>query len=107
MKTIIMTIVVVGVVASLVSYKLNNEPISYVKEHTVEVFKEVEVKEEVKEVDVIEKARLELEKINTDLDSKEKELLEERKAIDAELERLRQTRVSFQSAPEQKELPKP
>jgi cell division protein FtsN len=40
MKTIIMTIVVVGVVATLVLYKTNNEPISYVKEHTVEVLKE-------------------------------------------------------------------
>jgi uncharacterized membrane protein YgaE (UPF0421/DUF939 family) len=59
---------------------------------------EEEVVEEVKEVtpDVIEKARLELERINQELDVKETELLEQRKQIDAELERLRQTRVSFQ-----------
>jgi len=59
---------------------------------------EEEVVEEVKEVtpDVIEKARLELERINQELDVKETELLEQRKQIDVELERLRQTRVSFQ-----------
>jgi hypothetical protein len=73
--------------------------VQYEKTDTVhnETIEEVIV-EEVKEVtpDVIEKARLELERINQELDVKETELLEQRKQIDAELERLRQTRVSFQ-----------
>jgi GDP-D-mannose dehydratase len=73
--------------------------VQYEKTDTVhnETIEEVIV-EEVKEVtpDVIEKARLELERINQELDVKETELLEQRKQIDVELERLRQTRVSFQ-----------
>ncbi len=65
----------------------------YEKEATLEVVKE---EPEVIEEDTIEKARQELERINAELDAKETELLQERDAIDAELERLRETRVSFQ-----------
>jgi hypothetical protein len=66
-----------------------------VHNETIEEVIEVENVEEVTP-DVIEKARLELERINQELDVKETELLEQRKQIDVELERLRQTRVSFQ-----------
>jgi uncharacterized protein HemX len=56
----------------------------------------VEVTPTEEELDVIDKAQKELERINQELDIKETELLEQREQIDAELERLRQTRVSFQ-----------
>lgn len=79
---------------------LANQPDIVVhNERVVEEVLEVTPKPE----DKIEKARLELERINAELDLKEQELLEERKAIDAELERLRETRMSFQSPREPKE----
>lgn len=49
----------------------------------------------VEEIDVIDAAKAGLEKINTDLDQEETNLLEERAAIDARLERIRETRTSF------------
>ena len=64
-------------------------PIEYVKEEVT-----VEVKEQPK--DVISEAQKELERINQELDAKEQELLQQREVIDIELERLRETRVSFQ-----------
>lgn len=91
MKTIIMALVVVGVMVALLNLP-SNTVTTYVKESTVEV----QPVEEVIEEDTIEKARQELERINAELDAKETELLEERAAIDLELERLRETRVSFQ-----------
>lgn len=90
MKTFIGAVALVIVMwVAVNSYE--STPTEYVKEETT-----LEVVEEIVEVDAIEKARIELERINNELDIKEQELLEERKAIDAELERLRQTRVSFQ-----------
>lgn len=59
------------------------------------VYNELEVIPEEEE-DTIEKAKRELLRISQELDAKEKDLIEQRKQIDAELERLRQTRVSFQ-----------
>lgn len=53
------------------------------------------------EVDVIEKARAELERINQELDVEEAQLLAEKAKIDARLESILETRMSFQSAPEQ------
>lgn len=94
MKTII-ALIGVAIVMGIGFYLYNQESVNslpgYVKEQVTEVTEEPEV-----EADVITKAQEELERINTELDAKEQELLEERKAIDAELERLRQTRVSFQ-----------
>ncbi len=56
------------------------------------------VAEPVEEVatDTITKAQQELERINLELDAKEQELLDQKSAIDAELERLQKTRASFQ-----------
>ena len=48
------------------------------------------------EVDIVESAKLELERINLELDGEEVRLLEERDAIDTRLEQIRETRTSFQ-----------
>ena len=92
MKAIITGVLVVVMMAVALQF-WDSSPITYVKEQ-VEVTPKIEVV--VPEVDQIEKARQELERINQELDVKEQELLEEREAIDGELERLRETRVSFQ-----------
>lgn len=55
----------------------------------------VEMVEE-EQVDVVEKANAELERINTELDAEETQLLQEREAIDARLERIQEIRSSFQ-----------
>ena len=92
MKATIIGVIIVVVMAGVLQFT-SNDPVTYVKE-TMEVVEEAEV--EVIEEDTIEKARQELERINAELDAKETELLQERDKIDAELERLRETRVSFQ-----------
>jgi low affinity Fe/Cu permease len=95
MKTIIGVIILVVVMSIVVQHRDTLVPeYKYEKELTSEVSTQEEV--EVIEEDTIEKARQELERINAELDAKETELLQERDAIDAELERLRETRVSFQ-----------
>ena len=53
------------------------------------------VEEEV-ETDVVEEAQRELERINAGLDAEETRLLEERDKIDARLEKIIETRQSFQ-----------
>ena len=54
------------------------------------------VEEEVVEVDIVESAKLELERINLELDAEESRLLEERERIDSQLEQILETRTSFQ-----------
>ena len=72
-----------------------------------EIDKEELVKEVVQEVDVIDSANTELERINTELDQEETRLLEkkasnksdfEEKQLELEnrLEKIRETRTSFQ-----------
>ena len=56
----------------------------------------VEMVEETEQVDVVEKANAELERINNELDAEETQLLQEREAIDARLERIQEIRSSFQ-----------
>lgn len=82
-------VIVVGIM--YVTLNIPQDAVEYERLETLEVETPVEVKE-----DVIEKARQELERINQELDSKEQELLEQRNAIDSELEKLRTTRTSFQ-----------
>lgn len=94
MKTILIALVVVGVMALAVIYGYPTETLKYVKSENLEV-QEVQPEEIVQE-DTIEKARKDLERINAELDAKEQDLLKQRESIDAELERLRETRVSFQ-----------
>jgi len=91
MKAIIIAVAIVIGMVVILQLQHSTE---YVAE-PVEIM-EVEVTPTEEELDVIDKARQELERINKELDVKETELLEQRKQIDAELERLRQTRVSFQ-----------
>ena len=73
----------------------------------VKIDKEEFVKEVVQEVDVIDSANTELERINTELDQEETRLLEkkasnksdfEEKQLELEnrLEKIRETRTSFQ-----------
>jgi len=70
----------------------------FVSETVVKVEREqvATTTEEIVEADVIDAAKLELERINKELDLEETRLLEERDAIDARLERIRETRTSFQ-----------
>ena len=73
---------------------------------TVEIFynqdvvveKEVTTEVETIEVeqDAIEKAKQDLERINAELDTEEAKILEERKALDARLEKIREARLGFQ-----------
>jgi len=91
MKTIIIAIAVVGVMALIVQYS-DQGPYEYVRE---EAEATLEVVEPVEPADVITAAQKELERINAELDAKEQELLKEKAAIEAELERLRKTRTSF------------
>ena len=93
MKTIIGALMVVGVGGVIVIGLLNEQ--GTVEAVNPKVEKEVvEVQPEV-EVDVVEAAKAELERINLELDEEETRLLEERKAIDARLETIRETRTSF------------
>ena len=93
MKTFLLGVILVGVVVTIAQLVPVDSDSTYVREDTVEV---IEAEEPTVEVDTIEEARKDLERINAELDVKEQELLEQKKAIDAELERLRETRVSFQ-----------
>lgn len=58
-----------------------------------EVVEEVEVEEEL---DIIEESQKELERINAELDAEESRLIEERNEIDVRLEKIIETRKSFQ-----------
>jgi hypothetical protein len=90
MKAVIIAVAVVIGMVVILSLPKTTEYVSEVVEQEV-----VEVTPTIEELDVIEKARQELERINKELDVKETELLEQRKEIDTELERLRQTRINF------------
>jgi CMP-2-keto-3-deoxyoctulosonic acid synthetase len=68
---------------------------SSVEEYVAEPLIEVQELEPVVELDVIDQAKQELDRINAELDTKEQELLDQRSKIDAELERLRETRAGF------------
>jgi len=94
-------VLVVGVVAGVEALNRSNS-LEVVKIETEESFEEV-----VQEVDVIDSANTELERINTELDQEETRLLEkkasnkadfEEKQLELEnrLEKIRKTRTSFQ-----------
>ena len=78
---------------------LHVEEVSYVQ--PVEEVEEEVIIEEPK--DVIKKAQEELDRINKELDAEERSLLAQKAAIDARLESILETRMSFQSAPGQSE----
>jgi len=94
-------VLVVGVVAGVEALNRSNSL------EVVKTDKEEFVKEVVQEVDVIDSANTELERINTELDQEETRLLEkkasnkadfEEKQLELEnrLEKIRKTRTSFQ-----------
>ena len=94
-------VLVVGVVAGVEALDRSNSL------EVVKIDKEEFVKEVVQEVDVIDSANTELERINTELDQEETRLLEkkasnksdfEEKQLELEnrLEKIRKTRTSFQ-----------
>ena len=98
-------VLVVGVVAGVEALDRSNS-LEVVKIDKEESVKEV-VQEVVQEVDVIDSANTELERINTELDQEETRLLEkkasnkadfEEKQLELEnrLEKIRKTRTSFQ-----------
>ena len=95
-------VLVVGVVVAGVEALNRSNSLEVVK-----IDKEEFVKEVVQEVDVIDSANTELERINTELDQEETRLLEkkasnkadfEEKQLELEnrLEKIRETRTSFQ-----------
>ena len=92
MKNITVALVAVGIVIIGGFYYQNSqvELPSYVREVT-----EV-IPEEVVEEDSIEKARKELERINAELDAEEQTLLNEIKEREDRIEKIRETRMSFQ-----------
>ena len=94
-------VLVVGVVAGVEALNQSNSL------EVVKIDKEESVKEVIQEVDVIDSANTELERINTELDQEETRLLEkkasnkadfEEKQLELEnrLEKIRKTRTSFQ-----------
>jgi len=94
-------VLVVGVVAGVEALNRSNSL------EVVKIDKEEFVKEVIQEVDVIDSANTELERINTELDQEETRLLEkkasnkadfEEKQLELEnrLEKIRETRTSFQ-----------
>ena len=98
-------VLVVGVVAGVEALDRSNS-LEVVKIDKEVIDKEV-VQEVVQEVDVIDSANTELERINTELDQEETRLLEkkasnksdfEEKQLELEnrLEKIRETRTSFQ-----------
>jgi len=99
-------VLVVGVVAGVEALDRSNS-LEVVKIDKEVIDKEEFVKEVVQEVDVIDSANTELERINTELDQEETRLLEkkasnksdfEEKQLELEnrLEKIRETRTSFQ-----------
>ena len=79
--------------ALVVQYAYPKDSYEYVREEALDATT-LEVVP-VEPTDVITAAQKELERINAELDAKEQELLKEKAAIEAELERLRKTRTSF------------
>lgn len=91
-KTLAVGILLTGTMGVLVANVPSATEVIQVKPQTSASSTEAVV--EVEE-DVIEKANRELERINNELDAEETRLLEERNAIDARLEQIRETRTSF------------
>ena len=106
MKTIIGSLVVVVLLGGI-TYGILNEQASIVVQNVQPEVETVEQVEETVEVDMIEAAKAELERINTELDAEETRLLEDKAAVEAKaaaevaeieskLEQIRETRTSFQ-----------
>ena len=102
------TLVVVGLIVVVMGGLIINANIKPLEvENTVQTVEEPSVvDEEVLEVDVVEQAKTELDRINAELDAEETRLLEEKAQVEAKaaadvaelesrLEKIRDTRTSF------------
>lgn len=98
-------IAIVGGMWALVTFIPNETSVMNERSDNV-ITKEVEVTPEVEDVDVLDAAKAELERINLELDAEETRILEDQAAARAEyeaksaeyearLERIRETRTSF------------
>ena len=89
MKTIIIALGIVFLMGVALELKFNND-VEVIKIETEEV-----IEEETPEIDVIDSAKIELERINTELDAEEVKLLQEIEERETRLESIRETRTSF------------
>lgn len=99
MKPAIVLVAVLGtlVVGSIVLSEAQNAPVTYENPNQeVSSTSTPETAQEAVQVDVIDEMQRELDRINAELDAEEQRLLEERDNIDARLDRIRETRMSFQ-----------
>lgn len=93
MRRLLLGIVAAGIVLVGIGYVQTNYDGTFVVENPKE---QVEVIEEViEDEDVIENARIELERINQELDAKETELLAEIAELELQVEKIRETRAGF------------
>jgi len=93
MKRIFGAVVGLGIVIGLGYILLGGSTIEVVNEPQTLATSTSAVVEE--ELDVIDSASIELERINAELDAEEQKLLQEIDARKARLERIRETRTSF------------
>jgi alpha-L-fucosidase len=95
MKRIFGAVVGLGIVIGLGYILLGSSTIEVTNEpQTLATSTSATVEEEV-ELDVIDSATIELERINQELDAEEQKLLQEIEERKARLERIRETRSSF------------
>jgi hypothetical protein len=95
MKRIFGAVIGLGVVIGLGYILLGGSTITVENEpQTLATSTSATVEEEV-ELDVIDSATIELERINQELDAEEQKLLQEIEERKARLERIRETRSSF------------
>ena len=92
MKAIITIGVVVVIMGGLVINAQLSQPEEVWKERAETATTTMEV---VEELDVVEAAQAELDRINMELDAEEARLLEEAAVIESKLEKIRETRMSF------------
>lgn len=90
MKAIILTVVGIGFIGGIVLYMPNTT--EFVQENT-EV--EITAQPEVVEVDVIDDAKAELERINQELDAEEARLDEQIAELQARKARIKEIRLGF------------
>jgi len=91
MKTLTVVVLATGVIIGGYLFLENQAtPLVYQLERTATTTEEY-----IEEVDVLDAAKAELERISQELDAEEARLLEERKEIDARLEAVRATRAGF------------
>ena len=95
MKTTIIAALLVVVMGGLVLNAKFGQPVEVTNEKLDISTSTVEVVEETEEVDMIQAAKAELDRINKELDVEETRLLEERDKIDAKLEEIKNARTSF------------